>query len=81
MQIKVHIVPGSSRSDMEKGEPWCVHVHARPVDGKANEELLEVVSRYFGVARSAVCIASGRTSRDKTVDIDLERFPMKEKRG
>jgi hypothetical protein len=72
MRISVRVIPGSSRSDVEPGDPWRVHVHARPAEGKANEELLQLLSHHFGVARSAVRIISGHTSRSKTVEIGLK---------
>jgi len=78
MQITVRVIPGSSRSDVEPGDPWRVHVHARPAEGKANEELLQIISRHFGVARSAVRILHGHASRSKTVEIGLEGTGMAE---
>ena len=78
MQISVRVIPGSSRSDVEPGAPWRVHVHARPAEGKANEELLQILSRHFGVARSAVRILRGHASRSKTVEIGLEGTAMTE---
>jgi hypothetical protein len=78
MQISVRVIPGSSRSDVEPGDPWRVHVHARPAEGKANEELLQILSRHFGVARSAVRILRGHASRSKTVEIGLEGTRMAE---
>jgi uncharacterized protein (TIGR00251 family) len=78
MQITVRVIPGSSRSDVEPGDPWRVHVHARPAEGKANEELLQILSRHFGVARSAVRILRGHASRSKTVEIGLEGTTMAE---
>jgi hypothetical protein len=78
MQITVRVIPGSSRSDVEPGDPWRVHVHARPAEGKANEELLQIISRHFGVARSAVRILRGHASRSKTVEIGLEGTAMAE---
>jgi hypothetical protein len=76
MRINVRVIPGSSRSDVEPGDPWRVHVHARPTEGKANEELLQILSHHFGVARSAVRIVSGHASRSKTVEIGLEGAVM-----
>ncbi len=76
MRINVRVIPGSSRSDVETGDPWRVHVHARPAEGKANEELLQILSRHFGVARSAVRILSGYASRSKTVEVDTEGTAM-----
>ena len=78
MQITVRVIPGSSRSEVEPGDPWRVHVHARPAEGKANEELLQIISRHFGVARSAVRILHGHASRSKTVEIGLEGTGMAE---
>lgn len=46
-----------------------VSVSSAPVDGKANEEMLELLSDYFEVAKSAIEITSGRTSRRKIVEI------------
>jgi len=76
MRINVRVIPGSSRSDVEPGDPWRVHVHARPAEGKANEELLQILSHHFGVARSAVRIVSGHASRNKTVEVGLEGTAM-----
>jgi uncharacterized protein (TIGR00251 family) len=78
MRISVRVIPGSSRSDVEPGDPWRVHVHARPAEGKANEELLQLLSHHFGVTRSAVHIIGGHASRSKTVEIGLEGNAMVE---
>ena len=80
MRIQVHVIPGSSRSDAEPGDPWRIHVHARPTDGKANEEVLLVISRHFGVPCSAVHIVSGYTSRNKTVEVGLRESAMGEEK-
>lgn len=76
MRINVRVISGSSRSDVEPGDPWRVHVHARPAEGKANEELLQILSHHFGVARSTVRIVSGHASRNKTVEVGLEGTAM-----
>jgi len=46
-----------------------VRLSATPVDGKANEQLIELLPEYFGVAKSLVRIVRGKTSRLKTVEI------------
>ena len=40
-----------------------------PVDGKANEELIELVARQFGCAKSSVSIKTGAGARLKRVTI------------
>lgn len=71
MRIQVRVIPGSSKASVEPGSPWRIHVHARPVEGKANEEVIELLSHHFGVSRSAIHIASGSTSRTKMVEVAM----------
>lgn len=69
MRIRVHVTPGSSRSDVVPGDPWRVHVHARATDGKANEELIRVLAAWFRVSPACVRIVEGHATRDKRVEI------------
>jgi len=71
MRIYVKVIPKSSRNKIEKiseGE-YKVWITAPPVDGKANEALIELLSDYFNVSKSSVEIIGGKTSRTKIVDI------------
>ena len=49
---------------------WRARVKAPPVDGKANDELIRLVARHFGLAPSRVWIKSGETSRTKLVCLE-----------
>jgi uncharacterized protein YggU (UPF0235/DUF167 family) len=40
-----------------------------PIDGRANEELLYLLSRYFKVRRSDIRIKSGRSAKKKLIQI------------
>jgi len=42
---------------------------APPVDGKANQSVIEFFAELFAIPRSSVTIASGETSRNKIVRI------------
>lgn len=46
-----------------------VWLTAKPEDGAANAQLVEVLAAHFGVAKSAVSIKSGHTGRIKIVQI------------
>jgi uncharacterized protein (TIGR00251 family) len=46
-----------------------IAVTSPPVDGEANAAVIELLARTLGVARSAVSVVAGATSRRKTVRI------------
>lgn len=48
---------------------WLAQLRSPPVDGKANAELIALIAREFGCAKSAVEIASGAGARIKRVRI------------
>lgn len=71
MRIYVRVVPRSSFNYIEKisESEYRVKLTSPPVEGKANEKLIEVLSEYFGVAKSLIIIVGGKSSRIKMVDI------------
>lgn len=50
---------------------WLAQLKAPPVEGKANAELIKLVARQFGCARSAVSIKSGAGGRTKLIKIEV----------
>jgi len=72
MTIQVKVKPNARESVLEQSEAgeWTARLKAAPVDGKANAELVALVARRFGCARSAVSIKSGASGRMKLVRID-----------
>lgn len=70
--IKVRVVPGSAGQGVERQEDGSFRVRVRsvPEKGRANRELVEVLSRHFGVSKSDLSIVRGAGSRDKVVRID-----------
>ena len=46
-----------------------VRLTAPPVEGEANEQLVEVIAEAAGVRKGSVRIVRGRSSRRKTVEI------------
>ena len=47
-----------------------IRLSAPPVDGAANEALVEVIASALGVGRRAVRIVSGESSRSKVVEVE-----------
>ena len=48
---------------------WLAHLKSPPVDGKANAELVALMAKQFGCAKSAVSIKTGAGSKLKRVEI------------
>lgn len=47
-----------------------VSLKASPIDGRANEELIRLVAKHFGVPVVKVRIKSGQASKHKLVDVE-----------
>ena len=70
MKINVKVVPHSSREEITKqGDVYTVRVREAPVDGKANEAVVRLISGHFKVPKSAVKIVIGLTGRNKIIEI------------
>jgi uncharacterized protein (TIGR00251 family) len=67
--FKVRVVPRASRSELvgEYDGALRVRIAAPPVDGAANDELVRLLARVFGVPRKAIDITGGHASKLKTV--------------
>lgn len=70
--IKVRVEPRSSKKGVSgvMGDALKVKLTAPPVEGEANEQLIEVLSDYFKIKKSAIKIIRGQASKNKTVEID-----------
>ncbi len=71
MRIFVKVKPNSKVEKIEKIDEthFSVSVKAPPVEGKANEAVIELIANYFNVPRSRVKIISGFSSRNKVIEI------------
>jgi uncharacterized protein (TIGR00251 family) len=71
IQFTVRVVPRSSRSEIvgEHDGALRVRLASPPVDGAANDELVKLLAKEFGVAKSAVEITSGHTSKTKRIRV------------
>jgi uncharacterized protein len=73
--LELRVSPGADRTRvagrMADGR-LKVRVAAIPEGGQANAELVQFLARALGVPRAAVRVARGRSSRDKTIELDVE---------
>ena len=71
--IQVKVKPNSRASVLEQKDDgtWLAQLKSPPVDGKANEELLTLVSKHFQCRKSDVSIKAGASARVKLVRIEV----------
>ena len=71
-RLTVRVQPKASRNACNVDESGRVRIAltAPPVDGAANEALIEFVADRLDVAKRCVRLVSGEKSRDKTIAID-----------
>lgn len=67
--LEVTLLPRSSRSRFAglHGDRIKITVTSPPVDGKANESLIEFLAKFFETPKRDIRIVKGETSRQKTV--------------
>ncbi|MFB3786046.1 MAG: DUF167 domain-containing protein [bacterium] len=69
MVLCVRVTPKSARSRIvgEGDGELKIALHAPPAGGRANAELLRLLSKTFGVPKSRLAILSGEASRSKRI--------------
>lgn len=72
MRISVKV---QTRAKVEKVEELGagalkVWVHSAPADNAANEEVIKLLAKHFGIAKSLIKIISGHTNRNKIIEIN-----------
>ena len=69
---KIHVIPGSRLNQivgyMDDGS-LKIKLKAKPVEGKANKELVKYLSEVLEIKASEIELESGFTSRNKNVRI------------
>lgn len=72
IRLNVRVQPRASKPGVGgvHGDALRVRVAAAPVDGAANDAVIDQLAESFGVPRRAVRLVSGATSRAKVLDVD-----------
>ena len=73
--IKIYLQPKASRNEIvgDYRGGIKVRVTAPPAEGKANEELLRLLSKIWRIPRSCIEIIRGHHSREKVLRISDEK--------
>ena len=67
--VKVHPRAHKDAITGTIGDALKLALTAPPVDGKANQAVIEFFADLFAISRSSVTIASGETSRTKVIRV------------
>lgn len=70
-EFEVTVSPKSSRSEaVIDGDSIKIYLNSPPADGKANAELIKLLSKKLHIAKSSICIIKGEKSRKKKILIE-----------
>jgi len=70
--LPVRVIPRASRNEIVEilsDQTVKIRLKAPPVEGKANEELINFLSKVLDIPKSNFEIVGGKTGRDKLVSI------------
>ncbi|MCA1559884.1 MAG: DUF167 domain-containing protein [Acidobacteria bacterium] len=72
LEVNVRVIPKARRTAVDgmRGGSVLIRLAASPVEGAANDLLVEFLAGLFERPRRDVTIVAGHTSRDKRVRID-----------
>ncbi len=70
MLLKVKVHPNSRRDEVirKDADAFEIFVRVKPVEGRANDAVLDLLSDYLKMPRSRVRLLRGATSRNKIVE-------------
>ncbi len=80
MKISVKVKPKKKKETVERVDDtnFIAYVKAPPVEGKANDALVRLLSDYFDVPKSKVQIIKGTSGRYKVVEISGSLYTAKD---
>ncbi|MEY3202267.1 MAG: hypothetical protein RIR70_1817 [Pseudomonadota bacterium] len=71
ISLSLHIQPGAKATEIVglHGQALKIRLAAPPVEGRANEALIDFIATCLGVPRSTVRLTSGASSRAKRLKV------------
>ena len=72
MRIDIKVVTGSSQEKIERRPDGSlkIWIFGKPIEGEANKQIVEAISRHLEVPKSRIRIVKGLKSREKTVELE-----------
>lgn len=71
MKITVAVKPNSKKELVEQQPDgsYVVRVNAPPIEGRANERVIELLSEHFRLPKSLIALVGGQKSKKKIFSI------------
>lgn len=71
MKLSVKVKPNAKQQKIEEDGAGnlVVWLKSPPTEGKANRELIELLSKKFQIPKSQISLKSGQASRQKIIEI------------
>ncbi len=72
-KITLRVIPNASKSEVVAKEDggWKIRLAAPPVDGKANEALVDFLAEVLDMAPSLIEIVKGYAGKTKVVEVPM----------
>lgn len=72
-RIAVQVSPNAKKSEIasSEGEALRIRLQAQPIDGKANEALIQFIAKKLRIPRKNITITHGLSSKRKLLEIAL----------
>ncbi|HOK80471.1 MAG TPA: DUF167 domain-containing protein [bacterium] len=69
ISVKVKVLSREEKITQIGPNKFIVYVKSPPADGKANQDVIKITSRFFGVSKSMVKIITGHNSKNKILEV------------
>mgnify|MGYP003660882424 CR=1 FL=1 len=73
MKITVQAKTNSKKEGVEKTSEdiYIVRVNTPPIEGKANDRIIALLSKYFKIPKSKIWLIRGEKSKNKHFEVEL----------
>ena len=70
-KITITVKPNSKKPGVEKisDDQYIIRVSQPPIDGKANQAVIEILADYFDLSKSKIKMVKGEKSKTKVVEL------------
>ena len=71
MIVHVKVKPSSNKQEIESfgNDRYLIYLKSSPEDDRANIELINMLSKYFGIPVGRIRIKTGRHDNNKTIEL------------